>query len=75
MWFSYAALRMEDPIVLHAEPEHHISLSDQLEVNFLIGPCVLVFGTLPPDVKVECIGFVLRCLSWVFLSGLESTCI
>ena len=44
---SYVALMTEDPTNLHAEPEHHISTSDRLEVNFSL-VLVLLFSVFCP---------------------------
>ena len=35
---SYVALMVEDPSILHAELDHHISRSARLEVNYLLVP-------------------------------------
>ena len=45
---SYVAPMTEDPTVLHAELERHISASDRLEVNLDLVLVVLAFCVLAP---------------------------
>ena len=45
---SYVAPMTEDPTDLHAEPEHHISASDRLEVNLDLVLCSFGFPRFGP---------------------------
>ena len=51
---SYVAPMTEDPTILHAEPGHHISVSDRLEVNFDLVLVVSVFCILVLVARKAC---------------------
>ena len=51
---SYVAPTIADPAILHAEPEHHISTSNRLEVNFSLVLVLSVFCILPPVARNAC---------------------